>query len=273
MGTHECAKDPVQMDGIRLVNQIHEVGESQVVWKNVSVRAERLTGPAMGESDVRLVKLNQDRDALPIHVSYDFQNKPPSESALFRWGDRRPWNKELRGLPILAPGTSNWTSSGIKTQQPIVGDFDIRVAFDEIQLKSPQKGQGTGVFLQLDFTDAKKTQINAIFNLADSGIYEFDSQIRINNESGKPTYRNTGRRNTSSASSLRIARRGTTVTVISQASPEADDLIVSEYEVNDTAVADVKLHVHTGGLVGNSQVTFKFMDIRASVYEPVGVEP
>ena len=273
MGTHECSKDPVQMDGIRLVNQIHEVGQSQVVWKNVSVRAERLIDPAQGALDVRLVKLNEERDALPIRVSYDFKSKPPSESALFRWGDIRPWNKELRGLPILAPGTSNWTSSGIKTQQPIVGDFDIRVAFDEIQLKTPQKGQGTGVFLQLDFTDEKKTQINAIFNLTDSGIYEFDSQIRTNNESGKPTYRNTGRKNTSSASSLRIARRGTTVTVISQASPEADDLIVSEFEASDTAVSDVKLHVHTGGPVGNSQVTFKSMDIKASVYEPVGIEP
>jgi hypothetical protein len=272
MGTHDCPKDPVQMDGIRLVNQIHEVGESQVVWKNISVRAERLTGPSLGASDVRLVKLNEDRELLPIHVSYDFQNKPPSESALFRWGDKRPWNKGLRGLPILASGTSNWTSSGIKTQQPLVGDFDIRVAFDEIQLKTPQKGQGTGVFLQLDFTDEKKTQISAIFNLTDSGIYEFDSQIRINDRSGKPTYRNTGRRNTSSASSLRIARRGTTVTVISQASPEANDLIVSEFEANDTAVSDVKVHVHTGGPVGNSEVTFKSLDIKASFYEPLSAE-
>ena len=127
--------------------------------------------------------------------------------------------------------------------------------------------------MQVDFTDEKKTQISAIFNLTDSGIYEFDSQIRINDESGKPTYRNAGRRNTSSASSLRVARRGTTVTVISQASPEADDLIVSEFEVNDTAVSDVKLHVHTGGEVGNSQVTFKSMDIKASGYEPVGIDP
>ena len=61
--------------------------------------------------------------------------------------------------------------------------------------------------------------------------------------------------------------------MISQASPEADDLIVSEFEASDTAVSDVKLHVHTGGPVGNSQVTFKSMDIKASVYEPVGIEP
>lgn len=63
------------------------------------------------------------------------------------------------------------------------------------------------------------------------------------------------------------------VTVISQASPEADDLIVSEFEANDTAVSDVKLHVHTGGEVGNSQVTLKSLDIKARFYEPVGVEP
>ncbi len=273
MGSHECAKDPVQMDGIRLVNQIHEVGESQVVWKNIAVRAERLTGAALGESDVRLAKLNEERNDLPIHVNYDFQSKPPSASALFRWGDQRPWSKELRGLPILAPGTSNWTSSGIKTQQPIEGDFDVRVEFDDIRLKTPQKGQGTGVFLQVDFTDERQTQINAIFNLTDSGVSEFDSQIRINDESGKPTYRNTGRRNTSSASSLRITRRGTRITVISQANSEAEDRVVSEFEANDTAVSDVKLHVHTGGPVGNSQVTFKSMDIKASGYEPVGIEP
>lgn len=272
IGTHDCAKDPVQMDGIRLVNQIHEVGESQVVWKNISVRAERLTGAALGASDVRLVKLNEDRDLLPINVRYDFQNKPPSESALFRWGDKRPWNKDLQGLPILASGTSNWTSSGIKTQQPIVGDFDIRVDFHDIQLKLPQKGQGTGVFLQVDFTDEKKTQISAIFNLTDAGIYEFDSQIRMNDQSGKPTYRNTGRRNTSSASSLRIARRGTQITVISRASPEADDLIISEFEANDTAVSDLKVQVHTGGPVGDSQVTFKTLDIKASFYEPLAAE-
>ena len=273
MGVHECAQDPVQMDGIRLVNQIHEIGESQVVWKNIAVRAERLIGPDKGALDVRLVKLNEDRDVLPIRVGYDFQSKPPSESALFRWGDNRPWNKDLRGLPILASGTLNWTSSGIKTQQPIVGDFDIRVEFDEIQLKTPQKGQGSGVFLQIDFTDEKKTQISAIFNVTDTGINEFDSQIRINDASGKPTYRNLGRRNTSSASSLRIARRGTTITVLSQASSDAEERFVSEFEANDTAVSDVKFHVHTGGPVGNSQVTLKTLNIKASFYEPASTEP
>ncbi|MFO1000864.1 MAG: DUF1583 domain-containing protein [Planctomycetaceae bacterium] len=273
MGVHDCAKDPVQMDGIRLVNQIHEVGESQVVWKNLAVRAERLTGPALGATDVRLVKLNKERDELPIHVKYDFQSKAPSETALYRWGDKRPWNRNLQGLLIQSTGTSNWTSSGIKTQQPIVGDFDVRVEFDNIQLKTPQKGQGTGVFMQVDFTDEKKTQISAIFNLTDTGIYEFDSQMRINDASGKPTYRNTGRRNTSSASSLRIARRGTQITVISQARPDADDLIVAEFAANDTAVADVKVHVHTGGPIGDSQVTFKAMDIKASFYQPLLIEP
>ena len=62
------------------------------------------------------------------------------------------------------------------------------------------------------------------------------------------------------------------MTVISKASPEADDLIVSEFDANDTAVSDVKLHVHTGGPVGNSQVTFKSLDIKASVYEPLSAE-
>ena len=61
--------------------------------------------------------------------------------------------------------------------------------------------------------------------------------------------------------------------VISQASPEVDDLIVSEFEANDTAVSDVKVHVHTGGPVGNSQVTFRSMDIKASVYEPPTAQP
>ena len=127
--------------------------------------------------------------------------------------------------------------------------------------------------MQVDFTDEKKTQISAIFNLTDTGIYEFDSQMRINDASGKPTYRNTGRRNTSSASSLRIARRGTQITVISQARSDADDLIIAEFAANDTALADVKVHVHTGGPVGDSQVTFKSMDIKASFYQPLLIEP
>ena len=127
--------------------------------------------------------------------------------------------------------------------------------------------------MQIDFTDEKKTQISAIFNVTDTGINEFDSQIRINDASGKPTYRNLGRRNTSSASSLRIARRGTTITVLSQASSDAEERFVSEFEANDTAVSDVKFHVHTGGPVGNSQVTLKTLNIKASFYEPASTEP
>lgn len=272
-GTRDCTKDPVQLDGIRLVSQIHEIGQTKVVWKNLSVRAERLSGPALGEKDARLVKLNEERDALPIHKVYDFANEPPSVSALYRWGDNRPWNPDLRGLPILAAGTTNWTSSGITTRQPIVGDFDIQTEFADVQLVTPEKGQGTGVFFQVDLTDVKQTQISAIFNLTDTGSYEFDSQLRTNDESGKPTYRNSGRRNATSASSLRIARRGTSVTIVTRANPEAEERIISQFEVSNAAVSGAKLLVHTGGPVGNSQVTLKTIDVRANFYEPLFIEP
>lgn len=272
-GSRDCSRDSVQLDGIRLLNQIHEVGQTNVVWKNLSVRAERLAGPALGESDPRLVKLNEERDVLPRHAVYDFSNNAPSETALYRWGDTRPWNESARGLPILAAGSTNWTSSGITTRQPIVGDFDFRAEVADVLLVKPQKDQGTGIFLQVDLSDAKQSQVSAIFNLTEAGNFEFDSQLRTKDDSGNNVFRNQGRINATKVSALRIARRRTTYTITSQSNPEAEERIVSQFEASDAAVAGAKILVHTGGPVGDSQIMLNSFEIYAEFYEPLGMEP
>jgi hypothetical protein len=57
-GRRECSTDPIALDGLRLLAQIHELGQTSVVWKSLIVRAERLTGPAVGQAEARAPGLN-----------------------------------------------------------------------------------------------------------------------------------------------------------------------------------------------------------------------
>ena len=268
-GTRDVARDPIQMGGLRLLTQIHGEGSTGVVWKRLSVRSEQITGDATGAVDERIVELNQQRDKLPVHVVFDMAQAAPMTTSTYRWGDLRPWQPENGGLPILARGTKEWTSSGITLLQPIEGDFDLRAEFQIQNLAEPISGDGTSIFLQCEADDDLQTQFNAVHNLTSAGAQEFESQIRTRHSNGELSYQNEGRRNAKNAVALRVARRGRIVTVLGTPDAAANECVISRFESHDAAITSAKILLHTGIPGRDSDIVLKALRIDADRYAPI----
>jgi WD40 repeat protein len=269
-GSRKCSTEPIPLKGLQLVAQIHEVGETGVVWKHISIRAEKLNGPAMGIIDERLEELNLQRDMLPQQVDFDFRRQAPDSQALYRWTDARAWSPSHGGLKILAPGTTNWTSAGVTTLQHIVGDFDVRADFQALRMATPTAGQSTAVYLQVDFADDKQSQVSAIFNINDAGTAGFSVQTRTRKPDGEFDYQHRDRLSTASGTSLRIIRRGTTITVTGQKSASDAERIIGQFESTDTTVTGAKVLLHTGGPDRESEMLLKMLSVSADFYSPAG---
>ena len=267
-GTRDVGRDPVQMNGVRLVSQVTNKSSSAVVWKQVTVRAEKITGDGTGELDPRIVELNQQRAQLPVHVTFDLTAAEPASTAAYRWGDLRPWNKANGGLPLRAVGTKDWTSSGIALQNPIAGDFDFQAVFEVKKLAKPAPGGGSSIFLQLEGADELQTQIGAIFSLTDDGTTEFSSQVRTRVSDGTLSYRNDGRLIAKHAIKLRVARRGRIVTVLGTPDGTAHERVISRFESHDSVISNSKILLHTGGPDLISDILLKSLSVDAGRYSP-----
>ena len=261
------------MQGIRLVNQMHQKGQSSVVSKHISVRAENFSGAANNEVDPRLATLNQQRDKLPVSVPYDFTIEAPNPSVLYRWSDLRKWSKDHQGLRIHADGFDTWESAGICTLHPIVGDFDITTEFEAGSMEKPRTDDQTAVFLQLESTDKRRSQFNCVFNLVESGFKEAACQLRQTSEKNELTYRDIGSFSTRSVSALRMARRGKQWTALARLADSGEERIIAESEVSDMPISRARLLLHTGGANRTSEILLKKFEIHATEYAPDSKTP
>ena len=272
-GSRDFSTDPIAMGGIRLILQMHQQGQSSVVWKNMTVRAESFAGTAVNDVDPRLVVLNEQRTKLPVSVIYDFTKEPVDPNTLYRWMDLREWNADHKGLRIRAEGFDTWESAGISTLNPIEGDFDISAEIDVISLEKPRPNENTGIFLQLDSTDSLGTQVNEIFSLTDSGFSEVKSQLRQKAKNGQTNYQTVGSYNTKSVSGLRIARRGKRWTTIARMPESGNERIIAESDLSDAPIPGARLLLHTGGANLTSEILLKKLEIHAAEYQAVFKAP
>ena len=266
--SRDFSSDPIAMHGIRLVNQMHQIGSSSVIWKSIIVRAEKFSGAAKVEVDARLVALNEQREMLPVKVVYDFTKAPPDPRALYRWVDLRDWNPTHKGLRMLAEGFDSWESAGICTLNPISGDFDVSAEFEVVSMDNPRADDQTAVFLQLDSTDNQQTQFNSIFNLAKSGFKEAVCQLRLTSVEAKQDYRDVGKFSMKSVSALRMTRRGNQWTTIARNADSGAERIIAQAELSDLPISRARLLLHTGGANRQSEILLKKLKIHAAEYSP-----
>ncbi len=266
-GSRELSDAPTQMNGIRLVNQIHEAGSSSVVWKSVSIRAEKLTGTAVDDTDARLVTLNEQREKLPSKVVYDFAKEAPALPTLYRWRDTREWTPADKGMKVLAEGFDTWESAGLCTLDRISGDFDIQVDFETLNMATPSAGSSTDVYLQIQLTDPAGTAVNAIWSLDESSETHVTAKMKTTLADGSEDYRNLAQLSTNSVSSLRIARRGESITILIRQPDSVQDRIIAEVELNDTPISRARVLLHTGGANRESELLLKKFEVAAEKYQ------
>lgn len=271
-GSRDFPTDPVSMQGIRLVNQMHQKGESSVLWKYLSVRAESFSVPAIDELDPRIVALNKQRSELPVSVVYDFTKDPPDAGVLYRWMDLREWDAQHKGLRIQAEGSDSWDSAGVSTLHPISGDFDITTDVELISFDKPRADDPTAVFLQVDSSDALQTQLGVTFEFPQSGFADAKALLRQADKSGEFSYKAVGTIRAKSVASLRIARRGKRWTTMARMADSGRERVIAESDLNDGPVPIARLLLHTGGANRTSEILLKKFEIHAEEYAPVPVQ-
>lgn len=265
-GQRETATDDIRMDGLRLLTQVYKKGGGvSVVWTDLIVRAESLSGRAVEDFNSQLVRLNEERDRLKANLSLDFVKDAPPETLLRRWNDLSPWKEQDGGLLIVAPGTDNWTSAGGSLIRSVSGDFDIVATFDVLKFDIPKPGGRCSAYLQIELPDKDRTQVSVIYTNNDTGRIEVIAQVREPWGEGKHNYRATGAIDLTDVVALRVTRRGERLTFLARSRNSTDERIIGFLERPSVPIleSNIRFFVHTAGVGRESRVLWKSLDIRA----------
>lgn len=277
-GQRAITDDDVDDGGLRLFAQIYNKGgRVSAIWKTLSIRAEKLAGRALEQSDVVLTELNKQRDKLPGKFTHDFRAQAPTRERFYQWAIPGTWQAGPDGWLIASPGGDSWKSSGAAPEVSIEGDFDVTLRFKPDALALPRSGKRSQVYLQIDPSDEKRSSLNTIFSLEPNGETMAFAQVRERDRNGKDTYKSLGHMGLRNAHTLRITRRGSTVTFLAADKDSDSEHILAQYVSTDLPVpqGNIRIMLHTGGAGLTSRVHWQAIDIRAERLQvaPAAVPP
>jgi hypothetical protein len=98
-------------------------------------------------------------------------------------------------------------------------------------------------------------------------------QIRLTKRGGGYEYRNDGTVSVKDVTALRVARRGTTFTILARLSGAAQDRVLRVAELSDVTIPIVRVMLHTGGAGRKSEILLKRFEIHAQNYQPAASAP
>jgi hypothetical protein len=265
IGSETIADDDLQMNGVRLITQTKGPGSTSVVWKNISIRGEKLTGLAMLNASQFVAELDEQRDALADRFDHDFARDDPSPERLHQWGHRRPLLRDTDGLRVMAPGSDKWVSTGLAPQISLSGDFDVSVSLDVLKMDKPATGQNSAIYLNVEFDDKAKSSANVILVQQPDGRKEAYAQMKSLGYDGKYTYSRMNTMPVKSISAMRIARRGKRVSLLFAENGSSEYRVLNQTDIGEFKVPKmfVRLMVHTGGAGRETLVLLKHFRIHA----------
>ncbi|MFO0999976.1 MAG: DUF1583 domain-containing protein [Planctomycetaceae bacterium] len=253
-------------DGIRLISMANEsTGLTEVLWKNIEIRAAKLTGPSRILPEPDVDDLNRLRDKLPASFVHDFVTTSPDTQTYFRWRDTLPWDKDANGLKLTAEGATAWLTSGLNLKRSITGDFDVEVTFDELDLATPRSGAVSGLYVVIPVSDQRLSSATLHFRKLDDGrtVAVVGTGEVVAGQQTLTTLRTV---DFQSASALRVVRHERILTCL-VSSPELEkDRVVAAFDfpVDQIPVRGLQIHLHTGGAGLSSTVLLKKLEIRAT---------
>ena len=263
-GTQTAPPDDLVNGGVLLSTIAQERGATSVVWKDLTIRAESVTGMAV-EDPVRLIaELNDQRAQLPVRFTYDFTRAEAFDEHFARKDDvPLPGDK---GLQVVAPGTNNWTSVGVSTRNGLVGDFDIHVDLEVLKMDQPATGLRSDVFLQIGFADARESQVYILFTQEADGSLRVRDTVRQQANDGAVHYRTLNSVRSDTVSGFRIARRGTRVFFLFEPGGSEKETLISFDDITDADVPPgfVWFLAHTGGADRETRALWKHLDIQTA---------
>ncbi|MBL8817192.1 MAG: DUF1583 domain-containing protein [Planctomyces sp.] len=261
LGTNDVATDDLRLGDLCLAVYSDRNGTSKVTWTKVLVRGTRLFGEAIPDLRMQASQLDERRKSMQLVLSHDFTRQAPDATMFYRWTDVRPWSEADGGLKLNSVGADNWQSAGISTQIPVIGDFDMRVEFDSLNLAVPGAGHQSGLHFQIDPVAGNQIELNSMIGVGPSGMLEAEGYMRSKLPNGTDEYRGTERHIVPSATALRLVRQGKRYMMLVRSSDESQDRIVSMTETTNTPIRTTRFTLHTGGSGRESSVRLKRFEV------------
>jgi len=266
----EFPTDDTQLGGVLLSAMTFKESFVSIRWKELVIRAERITGPAVNVAApvVTLADLNRKRDALPVVGDFDFAKKAPSVGEFYQWGTLAPWDARAGGQMISHVGRPTWAASGMTPRKAIGGDFDITANFDLKKIVDPTVGDRSTVYLKSIFGPTGQTQASLMFEINSEGARKVYARLGTRKPDGGHNYRAVGNIGTEEISVLRIARYGTSMYFLARRDMTSPEHLIATAKVSDEPVSGraMDFMVHSGGEGRETQVLLKSLKIRANKF-------
>ncbi len=268
VSTEDVATDSSIPAGIRL-RVLTESGSTDVVWKNIDIRADRLSGSATEDTVELLAELNRQRDGLAQSWSHDFRKLAPDATDFSHIGSAEKWKAMDGGFPVTADGSNAWLTEGFRVKRGIVGDFDISAEFDVLDLPTPS-ARLSSVYLQMQFRDNKQVRPTLVFHKNESGATTIVAELWVPIPNGGLQYQTLRKVVVDSVTGLRFVRRDKELFYVVSSTQFARDQVIAKVAVPSVPVfpGDVAFHVHAGGAGLQARVLSKLIEIRADGVRP-----
>jgi len=262
--SEEIAENHVPTGCLRLFNMTNGPGHMLVVWKMLSIRAQKLSGLALENPREMVAALDRQRATLPHRLTHDFARDRVTPERFYSWGQIAP-AAQTGGLRVAGPPTDNWTSAGLTANVPMAGDFDVSFELNVLKMSPPKPSLNSGVYLQIEFAEQDPRQYSLIFVGSPEGAKSVLAQARERLPNGTLNYPALGREFTDQIKRLRVARRGQQLHFLFATDLKSPDKPLARLELPPglAAPASAKLLVHTGGAGAVTEAEFNRVTIRA----------
>lgn len=271
----EFPTDDTQLGGVLVSAMTYKESFVSLRWKELVIRAERITGPAVGASApvAVLADLDKKRAVLPVAGDFDFAKKAPSNLEFYQWGTLDPWNARSGGQKMSHVGRPNWAASGITPRGVIAGDFDITAVFDLEKIVNPTVGDRSTVYLKSIFGPTGQTQASLMFEVNPEGARKVYARLGTRKPGGGHNYRAVGSVATKEISVLRIARYGTSMYFLARRDMSSSEHLIGIAQVSDEPVSGRAMNfmVHSGGEGRETHVLLKSLKIRANKFTAANI--
>ena len=255
---------------VKLLVAQHKAGFAQVVWKNLSVRAQSsLGGPEKALKTI--AELNKERSALPAERVFNFATPKPVAgtdglNAFSVWSHTSAtYASDKDGLTITVPGSENWQAAGLVPRVALAGDFDISLELDVLHMEPCKPNDESVVLLQTEFNDKRKSNSEVKFSIHNGGDRKAETQQRRIRGDGTFNYQEIVSRPEATATLLRLARRGDVIYQIFQSDPDSSPEVLGAMKMGTDPVplGLLRALIHTGGDNRKTVIRFKSFRIRA----------
>jgi hypothetical protein len=198
---------------------------------------------------------------------YDFRNKCLDSDGLDVVGARDCVLPEEKGLKVTIPLGRTDANTGVSLKKQVVGDFEITASFEVLDAPLPKTGHGVGVALFLDDGISHGASLQSVRTPGNTRVFVVHHYER--SAGGEMKHASKTYPTTSESGSLRVTRRGSTLTYWVAEGDSRDFRELESVQWSTEAVKILQMYAQVGGATNAVTARFPEWDVRAeSLLEP-----